>query len=135
MAEAGSYSIEGEYDGCDYGKLYPILGGGILECQEYSYSYEYSPEVLSNGRSVIKIGDEKVDAYLHDGSLIETRVEGDFEGCDFDLVVRFINGLSFVCSTYSYTSSYMPEVKIFIIDGRLPQVYISGQRYDGNLYQ
>ena len=36
---SGTYQIEGEFDGCEYGKLYPIVGGGILECLEYNYFY------------------------------------------------------------------------------------------------
>ena len=132
---SGTYQIEGEFDGCDYGKLYPISGGGILECREYNYFYEYSPEVRSDGRDVITIGDEKVDAYLHNGSVIETQVSDAFEGCDFDKRIKFLNGLTFVCSTYSYTYSFMPRVKIMIISGRSPEIYIGGKKYSGTLYK
>ena len=132
---AGTYQIDGGFDGCEYGKLYPLLGGGILECREYNYFYEYSPEIRSDGRDVITIGDEKVDAYLHDGSVIETQVYDDFEGCDFDKKIKFVNGLTFICSTYSYTYSYMPEVKIMMISGQPPKVYIGGEQYDGTLYR
>tara|TARA_Y100001934_G_scaffold46897_1_gene56713 strand:+ start:357 stop:824 length:468 start_codon:yes stop_codon:yes gene_type:complete len=132
---AETYQIDGDFDGCDYGKLYPISGGGILECREYNYFYEYAPEVRSDGRDVITIGDEKVDAYLHNGSVIETRVSDDFEGCDFDKRIEFVNGLTFVCSTYSYTYSFMPRVKIMMISGRSPEVYIGGKKYRGTLYK
>ena len=132
---AGTYQIDGTFDGCEHGKLYPLRGGGILECREYNYFYEYSPEVRSDGRDVITIGDETVDAYLHDGSVIETQVVDDFEGCDFDKRIEFLNGLTFVCSTYSYTYSFMPSVKIMIIYGRSPQVYIGGEKYSGTLYK
>ena len=43
----------------------------------------------------------------------ETTVKGyDFEGCDYDRVIAFNNGLKFQCSEYSYHYSYNPEVYI-----------------------
>ena len=41
---SGTYQIEGDFDGCEYGKLYPIVGGGILECLEYNYFYDMDTE-------------------------------------------------------------------------------------------
>ena len=102
---------------------------------EYNYFYEYSPIVQSDGRRVITIGSEIVDGYLHDGSVIKTKVIDEFEGCDWDKRIELLNGLVFVCSTYSYTYSYMPEVKIFIMDNRNPQVFIGGKLYSGVLYK
>lgn len=132
---AARLNIYGEFDGCEHGKLYEIMGGGILECREYNYFYEYSPEVRTDGRDVITIGNEKIDAYVYGGTVINTQVDGNFEGCDFDKRIDFTNGLVFVCSTYSYTYSYMPKVKIFAIQGKSPQVYISGKRYSGAVYR
>src|SRR5262245_29663567 len=42
----------------------------------------------------------------------ETRVFGEFEGCDFYKRIPLMNGHTFVCSAYSYSYSYMPEVLI-----------------------
>lgn len=132
---AGTYQIEGEFEGCEYGKLYPIQGGGVLECLEYNYFYEYSPTVRSDGRRVITIGDELLDAYLHDGSVINTQVVDEFEGCEWDKRIDFLNGLTFVCASYSYTYSYMPPVKIILIKDRAPEVYIGGEHYAGAVYR
>ena len=134
-AHAGNYQFSGTFDGCEYGKLYPLMGGGILECREYNDFYEYSPEVRSDGREVITIGDEKVEGYLHNGHVITTKVAGEFEGCDFNKRYELQNGSVFVCSSYSYSYSYSPKVKIFIIEGRPPIVYIKGKRYKGTLYK
>ncbi|MGL1921582.1 MAG: hypothetical protein OCD03_11210 [Hyphomicrobiales bacterium] len=134
-ANAGKYQINGEFNGCDYGRFYPIQGGGVLECREYNYFYEYSPEVRSDGRDVITIGDEIIDAFLHDGSVTETQVEDDFEGCDFDKRIKFMNGLTFVCSAYRYSYSFMPKVYIISINGKAPQVIIGGEEYSGTLFQ
>lgn len=132
---AETYQIEGTFNGCEYGKYYPIMGGGVLECREYNYFYEYSPEVRSNGREVITIGDEEVDAYLHDGSVINTQVDGEFNGCDFDRRINFLNGLVFVCSEYSYSYSYMAEVRIIRVSGQSTHVYIDDEKYDGEIYR
>ena len=65
----------------------------------------------------------------------ETRVDGEFEGCDFFKEVQLMNGLVFVCSEYKYTYSYMPEV--FILkhnqNGDL-KIVIEDEEYDGTLY-
>ena len=132
---AEEYTIDGTFNGCSHGKLYGLVGGGILECQEYNYFYEYRPRVIASGREVIIIGDEKVSARLHRGSVYETNISDEFEGCDYDKVYRLDNGLIFQCSTYSYSYSYRPEVKILIIDGRSPVVFIDGEEYDGTLYR
>jgi hypothetical protein len=132
---AGTYKIDGEFNGCDYDKLYPIVGGGILECQEYKYFYVYSPQVRSDGKTVVTIGNKTVKATLHNGSFINTNVSGEFKGCNFNKRIRFQNGLTFVCSEYNYNYDYMPEVKILIISGRTPQVRIGNTVYQGTLYK
>ena len=131
----GSYTIDGTFDGCNYKKFYPLVGGGILECQEYKYFYHYRPEVIAKGRNVLLIDDKKIRAYIHDGNITSTRVDGEFEGCDFDTLIPFTNGLIFECSTYSYSYSYMPEVKIFNFGGGQHKVMINNQMYDGRLYR
>ena len=68
--------------------------------------------------------------------VMETRVDGEFEGCDFDKVIPLTNGLVFVCRTYSYSYSYCPEVLILkhVRNGDL-RVFINGQEYSGQLYR
>jgi hypothetical protein len=129
------YRIAGTFDGCEYDKLYEIVGGGILECREYNYFYEFGPRVIADGRDVLLIGKEKVDATLHNGSVVTTHISDDFEGCDFDKVYRLDNGLLFECATYRYQYAYRPEVKIFVIEGRSPVVFIRGRQYNGTLYR
>ncbi|HTV70340.1 MAG TPA: hypothetical protein VMF90_17570 [Rhizobiaceae bacterium] len=134
-ALADTYSIDGEFDGCEFGRLYPLLGGGILECQDFEFFYTYSPRVVADGRRVILIDDKEVDAYLHDGSVIETRISDTFEGCDFDKRYALDNGLIFVCATYSYSYSYRPQVRIFLVEGMRPRVFIRDKEYRGSVYR
>ena len=39
-------SIQGEFEGCDYGKKIALENGSVFTCAEYNYSYSYSPEVI-----------------------------------------------------------------------------------------
>lgn len=66
----------------------------------------------------------------------QTQVDGDFEGCDFDKHIPLTNGLVFVCSGYSYSYSYMPDVLILknISSGDI-KVLIDDEEYDGTLYK
>lgn len=42
-----------------------------------------------------------------------TQVNGEFQGCDFGRVIKFMDGLTLKCSSYSYTYSFMPDAVIF----------------------
>jgi hypothetical protein len=42
-----------------------------------------------------------------------TQVDGEFQGCDFSRVIKFMDGTALRCSSYSYTYSYMPDAVIF----------------------
>lgn len=66
--------------------------------------------------------------------ITETRVDGAFEGCDFDKRVPLTNGPVFVCSTYSYSYSYRAEVLIVehVRDGDI-KVLIKNREYRGQL--
>ncbi len=132
---AEEYTISGDFDGCDYGRLYAIDGGGILECQEYIYFYEYRPRVIADGREVLVIGDERVRAHIYNGIVYETNISNDFDGCDFGKIYKLDNGLLFECQTYHYHYSYRPAVEIFVIEDRNPVVFIDGEQYDGTLFR
>ena len=129
------YAISGSFDGCEYGKFYELVGGGVLECREYNYFYEYNPRVIADGRDVLFIGDERTIGFILDGGILYTQVSGEFDGCDYDKTYILDNGLLFVCRTYSYTYSYRPDVKIVIVKGRDPVVLIDDEEYDGDLYR
>ena len=43
-----------------------------------------------------------------------TKVDGEFEGCEFGKMIQFLNGFTLECSTYHYTYSYMPDAVIFV---------------------
>tara|TARA_R110002020_G_scaffold277225_1_gene492479 strand:- start:2251 stop:2556 length:306 start_codon:yes stop_codon:yes gene_type:complete len=65
----------------------------------------------------------------------ETTVKGyDFEGCEYDKVIAFNNGLKFKCSEYSYHYSYNPEVYILMHARHGDyKVIIDDEEFDGRL--
>jgi len=76
--------------------------------------------------------------YAHEGYAViaKTRVDGEFEGCDFDKRIPLKNGLVFVCSSYSYTYGYMPEVLILkhVTNGDT-KVLIKEREFRGKLWR
>jgi hypothetical protein len=66
----------------------------------------------------------------------ETNVDGEFEGCEYDKRIPLSNGLIFVCSEYSYSYSFRPEVLILehVRTGDI-KVLIDDEDYDGTLYR
>ncbi|MEJ2060476.1 MAG: hypothetical protein P8Y64_08315 [Gammaproteobacteria bacterium] len=62
--------VDGDFDGCDFGRRIPLMDGLIFVCSGYGYSYAFMPEVLilkNINSSDIKIlinGDE-YDGYLY----------------------------------------------------------------------
>lgn len=125
--------IAGTFDGCDYGRLYPLLGSGILECREYEYFYEYSPHIVADGDRVILIEDEPVNAIIHDGKYVETSIVGEFNGCECGTRYMLSIGRIFECETFSNAYSFSPDVQIFAIEGRRTVVFIDGEEFDGIL--
>lgn len=45
-----------------------------------------------------------------------SNVSGDFEGADFDKLVKFDNGMVFEFSEYSYNYSFRPAVAVFAME-------------------
>ena len=77
------YTIEDEFDGCEHGKIYPLTNGKFMRCDSYKYFYKYRPKVVANGTDVV-IDERDVRGTILDGRRIVTRLDGDWEGCDFD---------------------------------------------------
>lgn len=47
-------------------------------------------------------------------TLIEEKtIDDEFEGCDFDKKIKFLDGTYLTCAIYSYTYDYMPTAYIY----------------------
>lgn len=64
-----------------------------------------------------------------------TTVKGyDFEGCEYDRMIRFNNGLKFQCSEYKYKYSFNPDVHILKHDRYGDhKVIIDNEEFKGSL--
>ncbi|EEY6244605.1 hypothetical protein EWM84_24020 [Escherichia coli] len=43
--------IDGDFEGCDYGKAIILQNGMTLKCNSYGYGYHYSPTVIVFAKS------------------------------------------------------------------------------------
>lgn len=80
---------------------------------------------------------EDLEDLARDGYAVveETNVDGEFEGCEYDKRIPLTNSLIFVCSEYSYSYSYQPEVLILKhVHSSDIKVLINDEEYDGTLY-
>lgn len=62
-----------------------------------------------------------------------TRIEGDFEGCEYDKVLKLQNGWFLTCQTYRYHYAYSPQVAILVNDigrGYAVKAVIGNDIYD-----
>jgi hypothetical protein len=124
------YTIEDEFDGCEHGKFYPLTNGKYLRCDSYKYFYKYRPKVIADGNRVIAIDEREVRGTIVEGQTLLTNIDGEWEGCDFD-VHKLTNGMYLVCSSYFYEYAYMPSVEILVINGQVEAVLIDGEAKDG----
>ena len=67
------------------------------------------------------------NAYASNANVIRTKVDGEWEGCDFDARYRLMNGYILKCSSYFYEYAYMPKVEIFVEGGRVESISINGK--------
>ena len=129
-AQAEIFTIEDEFDGCEIGKIYPLTNGQYLRCDSYKYFYKYRAKVVADGKKVLAIDERDVRGTILNGMPISTQIDGDWEGCDYD-VHRLTNGMYLVCSTYFYEYAYMPSVEIVVIEGQVETILIDGDSKDG----
>lgn len=68
-------------------------------------------------------------------------IDGEFEGCDYDRIISFLDGTRLRCSEYGYTYSYMPEAVLFAKsvtyqgkELRLIKMLVEDELYDMSVY-
>lgn len=62
-----------------------------------------------------------------------TRVDGDFEGCEYDKKIKLQNGWVLSCQTYRYHYAYSPSVAVLTKDvgrGYIIKAIIDDDIYD-----
>jgi hypothetical protein len=110
------------------GEVFRLDDGSIWEIKyEYEYLYEYTPDVVicpDKGQLLIKGKSLDVVAITRAGSasagqVIESRIDGTFNGWSGETIFKLTNGQIWQQSSYAYTYSYKyrPEVLIYPVAG------------------
>jgi len=77
------------------------------------------------------VEDLKAEGYF---VVIETRVAGDFNGCDRDVKVYLQKGGVFVCRGFGYMYAHNPRaVLLRSKDGRAFKLLVNGTAFDGQM--
>jgi hypothetical protein len=119
------------------GEVFQLADGSFWEIKyEYEYLYEYYPDVvicpaanvlLINGKrlNVSQVtgaarNDKKARGDDAHPTLIESQIDGDFEGWEGETIIKLINGQIWQQSEYyyEYYYSFMPDVLIYSSGGQ-----------------
>ena len=111
------------------GEVFKLADGSLWEVKyEYEYMYEYSPSVIAcPTRGKMAVGDTTLNVELLTArpesksdasalpSVIESRIDGEFEGWEGDTIFKLMNGQVWqqVDGRYKYKYKYSPKVMIF----------------------
>jgi uncharacterized protein YjlB len=114
--------IDGEFTGWEGDTLYKLVNGQYWQQSSYHYHYHYaySPSVLiypSGGGYMIHVDEDDGEdiSVKQVTDVIETRIEGDFNGWEGETVYPLVNGQIWQQSSYHYHYhyAYRPEVMIY----------------------
>lgn len=114
-------------------EIFKLSDGSVWQVKyEYEYSYEYSPSVVicpSRGKLAVNGMTLNVQAISRapagrsgepqTSGVVESQIDGEFEGWDGETIFKLTNGQIWQQSRYAYTYSYKyrPNVIIFSAGG------------------
>ena len=115
--------IESDFEGFDQDAIFKMSNGTYWVQAQYRYWYHYAyrPDVIitqENGRYMLSVAGESIEVRrLH--NVIESKIDGTFEGWDGDKVYTLTNGQIWKQKKYKYKYkyAYRPEVIIAEING------------------
>jgi hypothetical protein len=112
-------------------EIFKLASGSLWQVKyEYEYLYEYYPNVVicpNEGKLLIKgkkLNVQSLSSSRSSGtsssSVIESQIDGDFNGWEGETVYKLMNGQVWqqASYTYSYSYSFMPKVLIYQDGGR-----------------
>ena len=118
-------------------EIFKLSDGSIWEVKyEYEYLYEYYPSITAcPEQGFIIVDGKKLNAMKisggasssSDSGIIETRIDGDFEGFEEDTIFKLLNGQIWqqIDGRYKYKYKYSPKV-IIISNGNTGKMSIDG---------
>ncbi len=113
--------IDGDFNGFDDEVLFKLIDGTYWIQSQYIYWYHYAyrPTVhilRNNGKFYLQInGQNKIVPIQQISDVIESQINGEFNGWEGETIYELTNGQVWQQSTYDYeyTYSYMPDVFIY----------------------
>jgi len=122
--------IDGEFEGWKGETIFKLMNGQIWQQSSYAYTYNYaySPGVLIyefKGSWIMRVEDlvETIEVIQinsnnsssSNNSVIETQIDGDFEGWEGETIFKMMNGEIWQQSSYAYLYhyAYSPQVIIY----------------------
>jgi hypothetical protein len=112
------------------GEIFKLVNGSIWEVKyEYEYLYEYYPNVIiCPDRGKLIINDKSLSIELlssasnetpSNETVIESQIDGDFNGFEGETIIKLMNGQIWQQSEYWYHYHYafMPKVLIYKSSG------------------
>lgn len=115
----------------NHDEIFTLYDGSIWRVQyEYEYLYEYYPNiVICPNKNIMIINNKKLNVELLSGNfsnesssnnLIESRVDGSFNGFEGETIIKLRNGQIWQQTEYyyRYRYSYSPNVIIYKENGR-----------------
>ncbi|RWX52792.1 hypothetical protein [Photobacterium chitinilyticum] len=113
--------IDGDFEGFDDEVLFKLNNGTywVQSQYKYWYYYAYCPEVLILRRHGVYylqvVGQNEIVPVAQISDVIESRINGDFNGWEGETSYQLTNGQVWQQSAYKYTYKYshMPSVVIF----------------------
>ena len=117
--------IDGDFEGFDDEVLFKLMDGSYWLQDEYKYWYHYAycPNVnilRANGRLYLQVvGQQEAVLIRPISDVVESQIDGEFNGWDDETVYTLTNGQVWQQSTYQYdyTYSYCPDVFIYNAGG------------------
>ena len=131
-------TIYGEYNGWNGDTIYKLTNGQFWEQSSYyyEYDYEYMPDVLiypSGSGYKMKVGDGGESVGVQQVfDVIESQIDGDYEGWEGETVYSLYNGQVWQQSSYHYHYhyAYSPSVMIFKSQGGGYKMKVEGDDGD-----
>ena len=117
--------IYGSFEGFNDEVLFKLVDGTYLIQDQYKYwyHYAYSPQVnllRSGGQLYLQVvGQTETVPVRQINDVLESQIDGDFEGWEGETAYQLTNGQVWKQATYSYeyVYAYMPEVLIYRASG------------------
>ena len=113
--------LDGAFDGFGDDKLFKTSNGQywIQAKYKYWYHYKYRPDITiykENGRYYISVEGKEIEVRKLN-NVIESQIDGAFEGWNGERVYKLRNGQTWAQSAYKYEYKYEYSPNAIVYDG------------------